>query len=540
MKKILVITFAVLSQICNAQIGPYPSGSLTFTTGVVKTGSVVKVDTSLISTKLNVISQIGNKVPYTLATSDVNLNVKNLFNVRTFDSVYIGLGGGSFVTNIAIGNGALTSNTTGQGVIAIGKNALHSNTTSSDPTNTNGASIAIGNNTLYSLTTASGPCIAIGDSCLMFNTASGNEGVGIRALSLNTSGAKNTAVGYQCMNLNTTGSQNTAYGNQAFLKNRTGSDNCVFGYFALGTFGTNGNPSRNTAIGSGAAYSCSSCANNIVIGYDAAGSMTTGSQNVYIGNQSAATTSNLTGSGNIYLGYDVGRTVTNGTSNKIMIHNSNVTLPLIGGDMNTLEVTIGGALNTNLATVASATTLTLTSASSYSVTGTTTITGIAVSGAGDRVGTEVAGGKRTLIFAGACQLTNNATSFILPNGANYTTAAGDVFDFIEVGTAGNWKCIDYTLSSGGTLNNAQTTVSNSTSGTTVFSEPQTGTSYKKVIIYLNAALGTASYTYPVAFTNTPSIFASNDVAAGIITSISTTALTVTGTTTTGFITVEGY
>jgi hypothetical protein len=72
------------------------------------------------------------------------------------------------------------------------------------------------------------------------------------------------------------------------------------------------------------------------------------------------------------------------------------------------------------------------------VTGTTTITAL---------GTIDAGIVRTVRFTGALTLTHNATSLILPGGANITTAANDRAMFRSLGS-GNWLCVAYQKADG--------------------------------------------------------------------------------------------
>ena len=56
----------------------------------------------------------------------------------------------------------------------------------------------------------------------------------------------------------------------------------------------------------------------------------------------------------------------------------------------------------------------------------------------------------TLRFAGALAFTHNASSLILPTGANITTAANDVAVLVSEGS-GNWRCAAYTRASGEAL-----------------------------------------------------------------------------------------
>lgn len=96
-------------------------------------------------------------------------------------------------------------------------------------------------------------------------------------------------------------------------------------------------------------------------------------------------------------------------------------------------------LNGAEAAIASAATCDLGAAASLfvAVTGSTTITGF---GAGANL-------VRYLRFAGALTLTHNATSLILPGGANIVTRAGDTALFAS-DASGNWRCHSYSRANG--------------------------------------------------------------------------------------------
>lgn len=73
------------------------------------------------------------------------------------------------------------------------------------------------------------------------------------------------------------------------------------------------------------------------------------------------------------------------------------------------------------------------------ITGTTTITSF---------GTNY-NGPRFVRFAGVLTLTHNATTLILPGGANITTAAGDSAIFVPKGNpASGWNCVEYQRATG--------------------------------------------------------------------------------------------
>lgn len=122
---------------------------------------------------------------------------------------------------------------------------------------------------------------------------------------------------------------------------------------------------------------------------------------------------------------------------------ANAARPVVAGGTGAATA-VGGADNLSTAdSIASGTTTNLATVTGVvvTVTGTDTITAF---------GTVQAGGIRTLIFADALTLTHNASSLILPTGANITTAAGDIAVMLSLGS-GNWRCIGYTKADGTAL-----------------------------------------------------------------------------------------
>jgi hypothetical protein len=175
------------------------------------------------------------------------------------------------VSNTAVGNFSLRSNTTGYENTATGYNALYSNTTGNQNT-------GVGIRALYSNST--------GDQ----NTALGNV-----ALELNTSGINNTSIGAGSLRKNTSGNYNTSVGYQAMLNNTTSASNSAFGSFSLNSNTTGAN---NTAIGMQALYANTTGNNNTSLGYNAFASGTTYSNSTAIGYNSDITASNQVRIGN--------------------------------------------------------------------------------------------------------------------------------------------------------------------------------------------------------------------------------------------------
>jgi hypothetical protein len=100
------------------------------------------------------------------------------------------------------------------------------------------------------------------------------------------------------------------------------------------------------------------------------------------------------------------------------------------------------------------------------ITGTTTITGLGTA--------PFAGAERTVVFDDALTLTHNATSLILPGGANITTAANDRM-IVRADTTANMVVVSYTKASGFPVKRTLPTRQIFTSGSGTYTTPSGAT-----------------------------------------------------------------
>ena len=198
----------------------------------------------------------------------------------------------------AEGSNALKNLTTGVGNTAAGWYSLFGNSTANFNTGV-GAGTLVFNNADQNTATGAGALLsntsgdrntANGTFALLNNTTgNSNTAEGWRALFQNTTGDRNTAGGREALLSNTTGFENTATGSVALESNIIGNDNTATGFAAL-----NGNTTGalNTANGTGALVNSNGDL-NIALGFGAGVNLTTGNNNIDIGNLGVAAEANI-------------------------------------------------------------------------------------------------------------------------------------------------------------------------------------------------------------------------------------------------------
>ena len=175
-------------------------------------------------------------VPYTGATQAVNLGAFNLL----VNGASVGIGAGNITSNTAMGDLALSSNTTGTFNSAFGSQSMLSNT--GGRYNSAYGHQSLQNNTTGQYNTAVGLGSLFNNTSALYNTASG-----FQALLFTTTGGENSAYGRGSLRNNTTGIQNVGFGAFSYLLNATDSNCIVIGYNVTGA-GSNTVTLGNTSI----------------------------------------------------------------------------------------------------------------------------------------------------------------------------------------------------------------------------------------------------------------------------------------------------
>jgi len=211
----------------------------------------------------------------------------------------IGRGGTGNSTNLKVGLNALDSNSSGVQNTAMGLNA--------------GGSLTAGNSNTY-----------MGHNAGRYSKGDNNTYIGRGVASVfaqTTAAARNTAIGEFALGRITTGDDNNAFGSNALTNLRSGNDNTVVGGYSLDGLTTG---SRNTAIGTLAAGASNNGDNNVFIGWSAGYS--------------------FKGNSNVMIGYSAGYAF-DSADNRLVIHNSSATDPLLHGNFSADTLRINGALS---------------------------------------------------------------------------------------------------------------------------------------------------------------------------------------------------
>ena len=204
-------------------------------------------------------------------TGDIYINT-----VSTGQGVRVGTGNGDISSNTAVGVRALNSITFGSRNVAIGYEAITSGSFVAFNT-------AVGYQALSSLDDYTEANVAIGDSA-MYSTTTGNNSVavGMGALYSNTEGSSQVAVGMGALYYNSVGNLNVAIGGDALFSNTSGSENAAIG---IGSLRANSVGHGNIGIGYYALSDSISGSYNTAIGDNTGLGITSGSYNTILGAQ---------------------------------------------------------------------------------------------------------------------------------------------------------------------------------------------------------------------------------------------------------------
>lgn len=255
-------------------------GGETITAGdfTITSGNVYLPNTT--STPIGVVFQGGNRFIHTFGASNCTYIGKNAGSIAVSNTSN---------NTTAVGNGCLTSITSGNYNVGVGVNSL-------------------------ALVTTGVQNVAMGDAAASWVTGDNNTAIGFEAL-------KGFAPG------SASGIRNTAIGSVAGRSNNTGSENVYIGFFA-GLTTTGG--SENVVVGS-QAFANANASQNVVIGYKA-GNASTGFTACTVVGKFALNNTN-TGLYNLMLGYGSGTNYTGAESSNICLHSDGVV-----GESNTLRI----------------------------------------------------------------------------------------------------------------------------------------------------------------------------------------------------------